>query len=145
MATLWTIGYEKLLPPELVAELEAAGIERLIDVRYRPQSRRPGMSKTRLSDLLATRGIVYEHRRSLGTPPDIRWFYKHNRSAEGAPAFRAHVEATAFEELDALAAELDDGPRTALLCLEADPSVCHRRQLADALRERRPDLRIVDL
>src|SRR3954463_911162 len=114
MATLWTIGYEKLLPPALVAELQAAGIERLIDVRYRAQSRRPGMSKTRLGDLLTSHGIAYEHRRSLGTPPDIRWFYKHNRSAEGAPLFRDHVEATAGPELDALAAELGrGGPRTA--------------------------------
>jgi len=47
LPTVWTIGYERLLPAELVAELEAAAVERLIDVRYRPQSRRPGMSKTR--------------------------------------------------------------------------------------------------
>src|SRR5918912_2952689 len=93
--TIWTIGYEKLLPPALVAELQAAGVKRLIDVRHRPQSRRPGMSKTRLGALLAEHGIAYEHRRELGTPPDIRWLYKNGRSAEGAPAFRAHVEETA--------------------------------------------------
>ena len=45
---LWTIGYERLLPEELVAELGAAGVQRVIDVRFRPQSRRAGMSKTRL-------------------------------------------------------------------------------------------------
>ena len=145
MPRLWTIGYERLLAPALVAELEAAGVERLIDVRYRPQSRRPGMSKTRLGALLGEHGIAYEHRRELGTPPDIRWFFKHNRVAEGAPAFRAHVEAHAADALEALAAELDHGPRTVLLCLEADPAVCHRRQLAEALRERRPDLEVVDL
>jgi uncharacterized protein (DUF488 family) len=145
MSTVWTIGYERLLAPELVAELEAAGIERLIDVRYRPQSRRPGMSKTRLGELLADRGIAYEHRKALGTPPDIRWLYKHGRTAEGAPAFREHVERTAAHELDDLAAELDRGPRTALLCLEADPAVCHRRMLTDALRTRRPGLTVVDL
>jgi uncharacterized protein (DUF488 family) len=143
--TVWTIGYERLLPPELVAELEAAGIERLIDVRFRPQSRRPGMSKTRLGETLAARGIAYEHRKALGTPPDIRWFFKHGRSDEGARAFRAHVEETAAHELDDLAAELGRGPRTALLCLEADPAVCHRRVLTDALRERRPGLTVVDL
>ena len=85
MPRLFTIGYERLLPPELVNELELAKVGRLIDVRYRPQSRRPGMSKTRLGELLAGRGIAYEHRRALGTPPDIRWFYKHNRTAAGAP------------------------------------------------------------
>src|SRR5215208_8202122 len=81
MPTLWTIGYERLLPPELVAELEAAGVKRLIDVRYRPQSRRPGMSKTRLGELLADHGIAYAHRKSLGTPPDIRWYFKNRREA----------------------------------------------------------------
>jgi uncharacterized protein (DUF488 family) len=145
MATFWTIGYERLLPPALVAELEAAGIERVIDVRYSPQSRRPGMSKTRLKALLADHGIAYEHRKALGTPPDIRWLYKHGRAAEGAPAFRAHVERTAAAELDALAGELEHAPRTALLCLEADPAICHRRTVADALRERRPGLTVVDL
>ncbi len=145
MPTVWTVGYEQLVPPALVAELQAAGVQRLIDVRYRPQSRRPGMSKTRLGELLHAHGIAYEHCRALGTPPDIRWLYKHGRQAEGAPAFRHHVESTAAEELDGLAAELDVGPRTALMCLEADPALCHRRELTTALRERRPELEVVDL
>lgn len=145
MATLWTIGYERLLAPQLVAELEAAGIRRLIDVRFRPQSRRPGLSKTRLGELLAEHGIFYEHRRTLGTPPDIRWLYKGGRVAEGADRFRVHIEATAARELDVLAAALDAAPATALLCLEADPAACHRRVLTDRLRARRPDLEIVDL
>ena len=145
MPKLWTIGYERLLPAELVAELSAAGVERLLDVRFRPQSRRPGMSKTRLGELLGEHGIAYEHRKSLGTPPDIRWYFKHGKSAEGAPMFRAHVEATAADELDALASELDHAPRTALLCLEADPAVCHRRVVAEALVARRGDIEVVDL
>ncbi len=143
--TLWTIGYEKLLPPELVNELQLAGVERLIDVRYRPQSRRPGMSKTRLGELLASRGIAYEHRRALGTPPDIRWLFKNKREAEGREQFRAYVEETAAAELDALARELGAAPPTALLCLEADPAVCHRRIVAEALWRRRADLLVLDL
>ena len=145
MPMIWTIGYARLLPAELVAELQAAGIERLIDVRFRPQSRRPGMSKTRLGETLSGHGIAYEHRKPLGTPPDIRWLFKAGRVAEAAPAFRVHLERTAAHELDDLAAELDRGPRTALLCLEADPATCHRRIVAEALRERRSGLRVVDL
>jgi len=128
-----------------VAELEAAGVERVIDVRFRPQSRRPGMSKTRLGVLLAEHGIGYEHRRALGTPPDLRFLYRSGEVAKAAEGFRTHVRATASAELDVLAAELDAGPRTALLCLEADPAVCHRRVLADELRLRRPGLEVVDL
>jgi uncharacterized protein (DUF488 family) len=145
MPTLWTIGYERLLPEELAAELRAAGVRRLLDVRFRPQSRRPGMSKTRLGELLGDHGLVYESRKTLGTPPDLRWLFHQGRLAEAAPAFREHVEKTAGEELDALAAELDHAPATALLCLEADAAVCHRRVLTDALRRRRGDLEVVDL
>ena len=143
--SIWTIGYERLLPDALVAELTQAGVGRLIDVRHRPQSRRAGMSKTRLGERLAQAGISYESRRTLGTPPDIRWLYRNRRVAEGAERFRAHLEATAAAELDELAVALDTAPPTALLCLEEDPSVCHRREVTDALRRRRPDLVVVDL
>jgi uncharacterized protein (DUF488 family) len=145
VSVVFTIGYERLLPGALVAELEAAGVRRLLDVRYRPQSRRAGMSKTRLGELLGEHGIAYEHRRALGTPADIRWYYKNHRAAEGAARFRGHLVASAGPELDALAAELDGAPPTALMCLEADPSVCHRRVITDELRARRADLRVVDL
>src|SRR5919199_932885 len=104
--TIWTIGYEKLLPPALVAELQAAGVRRVIDVRFRPQSRRPGMSKTRLGALLREQGIAYEHRRELGTPPDMRWLFRTGRLAEARAAYRAHVHANTPEAIDELAAEL---------------------------------------
>jgi len=140
---LWTIGYERLRPPELIAELEAAGVERLLDVRFRPQSRRSGMSKTRLGAHLAEHGIAYEHRRGLGTPPEIRWYFKYSRVAEGRERYAAHLRAQ--PELVALADELPSAPRTALLCLEADPAACHRRVIAELLAERIPGLRVTDL
>ena len=141
---MFTIGYEQLLPDPLVAELEAAGVRRLIDVRFRPQSRRPGMSKTRLAARLAESGIAYEHRRGLGTPADIRWYYKHGQVEEGARRFRAHIDGS--EDVEALADELRAGaPPTALMCLEANPAECHRRILAEALAERLPALTVTDL
>jgi uncharacterized protein (DUF488 family) len=145
VTTVWTIGYEHLLPPALAAELVDAGVRRVLDVRYRPQSRRPGMSKTRLGEMLADHRIAYEHRKALGTPPDIRWLFKAGRVAEAREAYRAHVESSSSRELDELLEELRDGPRTALLCLEEDPAVCHRRVLCEALRERDAELVVVDL
>jgi uncharacterized protein (DUF488 family) len=145
MPAIWTIGYEHLLPPALAAELQAARVERVIDVRARPQSRRPGMSKTRLGDMLREHGIAYESRRELGTPPDLRHDFHAGRIARARGAFRAHVEATAPAALDRLAGELERGPRTALLCLEADPAACHRRVLCEALAERLPGLVVNDL
>ena len=145
MTRLWTIGYERLLPEALVAELRAAGVRRVVDVRFRPQSRRPGMSKTRLAALLAEHGIGYEHRRALGTPPDLRVLFRAGRLAEATEGYRRHVEATAADDLDALASELTGAPATALLCLEADPAGCHRRLIAEALLRRRADLTVIDL
>ena len=147
MPTLWTIGYEKLQPGPLRAELAAAGVERVLDVRFRPQSRRPGMSKTLLGLFLGEEGIAYEHRRELGTPAELRALYRTGRIAEASDAFRTHVEANAAEALDVLAAELATaaGPRTALLCLESEPAECHRSVVAVRLRARLPDLAVVDL
>jgi len=147
VTTIWTVGYENLLPEPLVAELAAAGVERVIDVRFRPQSRRPGMSKTRLGARLGQAGIAYEHRKPLGTPPDLRGLYHAGIIAEAAERFAKHVEAHAGGDLDELAAELENrnSPRTALLCLEADPATCHRRVLTEALTRRVAHLEVVDL
>ena len=145
MPTIWTIGYERLRPEALAAELQAEGVERVIDVRERAQSRKPGMSKGNLTRLFAAAGMVYEHRRALGTPADLRGLYRANKVERAAAGFREHVDTTAADELDRLARELGDGPRTALLCLEEEPEHCHRRVLTDALRERRPGLEVIDL
>jgi len=147
MPNLWTIGYERLTPDALAAELRGAGVQRVIDVRFRPQSRRPGMSKTKLAARLAQDGIAYEHRRSLGTPPEIKPLFRSGATRQAREAFRPHLERAAAEELDALAAELArrGAQKTALLCLEAEPAHCHRRVVAEQLRERAPRLRIVDL
>ena len=80
-------------------------------------------------------GIAYESRRELGTPPDLRHDFHAGRIAQARSGFRAHVEATAPAALDRLADELEHGPRTALLCLEEDAAVCHRRVLCEALAE----------
>jgi len=103
------------------------------------------MSKTRLGAMLAAHGIGYEHRRELGTPADMRWLFRSGRLIEAAAAYEAHVETETPEAIDELAAELDDAPPTALLCLEADPAGCHRRVITEALRARRADLEVVDL
>lgn len=144
--TLHTIGYERLLPEALVAELQRAGVERLIDVRERPQSRRPGMSKTKLAERLAAHGISYEHWRSLGTPADIRVHYRKGATARGAELYRDHLHAHAEEDLDLLLASLRSDPApAALMCLEAEPAACHRRVICEALLERDPEVRIVEL
>ncbi len=69
---IFTIGYEGATVAALLAALTQAGVERLIDVRALPVSRRPGFSKTPLSAALAEAGIDYVHLRALGTPGPCR-------------------------------------------------------------------------
>jgi uncharacterized protein (DUF488 family) len=69
---IFTIGYEGTTVGEFLAALKAAGVQRLIDVRAVPNSRRPGFSKTPLRNALAEAGIDYVHLRALGTPSDGR-------------------------------------------------------------------------
>lgn len=145
IATLWTIGYERLLPEMLVAELERVGVGRVIDVRLRPQSRRPGMSKTKLGLRLTERGIVYENWRELGTPIEIRVLYRTGATRAAAVAYREHLVSAADDALKRLAATVQAGPPTALLCLEAEPAHCHRRVISEALAVEIPRLEVIDL
>ena len=146
MPTIWTIGYERLLPPALLAELQAAAVERVIDVRFRPQSRRPGMSKTRLGEMLGDHGIAYEHRKALGTPPDLRHDFHAGRVERAAAAYRVHVEATAPEALDAARRRAGATARAPRCCASrptrrAATGACSRRRSPSAC----PRLRVVDL
>ena len=47
---IFTIGYEGATQPDFIAALRAAGVERVIDVRAVPLSRRPGFSKNVLAN-----------------------------------------------------------------------------------------------
>src|SRR5436190_8037431 len=69
---IFTIGYEGATMDEFLAVLKAAGVERLIDVRALPLSRRPGFSKSPLRAALEQAGIEYVHLKALGTPAEGR-------------------------------------------------------------------------
>jgi hypothetical protein len=69
---IFTIGYEGTTVPEFIAALKGAGVERVIDVRALPLSRRPGFSKSALTAALQESGIEYLHLKALGTPAEGR-------------------------------------------------------------------------
>ncbi len=136
MPDLATIGYEKLTQPELIARLQDAGVEVLIDVRAIAASRRAGFSKTLLTNGLAEAGIEYVHLRGLGTPKAGREAARAGRIAEMHAIFEEQL-ATPEAEHDMARAEAIVAERpAALLCLEADAAGCHRRIVAERLRER---------
>jgi uncharacterized protein (DUF488 family) len=136
MSVLFTIGYEKASQADVLAALEAAGVETLIDVRDRPQSRRAGFSKRQLQSGVEELGLGYVHLKALGTPPEGR---EANRTRQWDRFWRIVEEklATAEAEIDLQrAAELAQAAPSCLLCYEADWHVCHRRRVAELLVQR---------
>jgi uncharacterized protein (DUF488 family) len=129
---IYTIGYEATTMAEFLAALTKAGVQRVIDVRALPLSRRPGFSKSSLAASLAEAGIDYVHLKQLGTPKRGRDAAKKGDVATlrevydvqlGLPEAQAQVA-----QMLALAA---DKP-SALLCYERDPCHCHRTLLLEA-------------
>jgi uncharacterized protein (DUF488 family) len=136
---LYTIGYEGRNAPELLDELSQVGVDRLVDVRELPLSRKPGLSKTALSEALGQLGIEYLHVRALGNPKENRERYRAGDVQGGARNFHEHLHNGSSAALVELAETLDHAV-TCLLCFERDHSRCHRDVIADSLEELRPEL-----
>jgi uncharacterized protein (DUF488 family) len=130
-----TVGHSTRSLEELLELLRAAGVERLVDVRRFPASKRhPHFGREPLSRALAQAGIDYVWMEALGgrrsrrkDSPHVGW---------RVPAFAGYADymetgefRTAVAELVRLAGE----KRTAILCAEARPEQCHRRLIADWL------------
>jgi len=130
---IFTIGYEGATVGEFVNALQKAGVERVIDVRALPLSRRPGFSKTPLRGALAEAGIEYVHLKALGTPADGRAAARAGRHADMARIYAGQLELPeAIAESAQMLALAEEKP-SALLCFEREPAHCHRSLLLDAV------------
>ena len=139
---IFTIGYEGATVAEFIAALKRAGVERLIDVRAVPNSRRPGFSKTPLRNALAEEGIEYVHLRALGTPADGRAAARAGRLEDLKRIYAGQLELPeAMAEAAQLVALASEKP-SALLCYEREPAGCHRTLL---LKSAAADADVVDL
>ena len=136
MNPLATIGYERASLDEVIAGLKAAKVDIVIDVRAVASSRRAGFSKTLLAASLDEAGIDYLHLRSLGTPKAGRQAARAGRIDEMRRIFQDHMQEPEAQLALARAVEVAAERRAALLCYEADASGCHRRIVAEDIRER---------
>jgi uncharacterized protein (DUF488 family) len=132
---VWTIGHSTRSADELIALLRAHAIERLVDVRTIPRSRRhPHFNRESLPGFLEAAGIAYTHMRGLGglrhPRPDSVNMAWHNAGFRG---YADYMQTSEFaQNLEALI-ELAGQERIAVMCAEAVPWRCHRSLLADAL------------
>ena len=139
---IFTIGYEGTTMDEFLAALKAAGVERLIDVRALPLSRRPGFSKSPLRAALEEAGIEYVHLKALGTPAEGRSAARAGRHADLERIYAGQLELPEAIVQGAQMIDLAKEKPSALLCFEREPAHCHRTLLLDAVA---PDADVVDL
>jgi uncharacterized protein (DUF488 family) len=139
---LFTIGYEGATVGEFLAALQSAGVERVIDVRAVPNSRRPGFSKTPLRNALAEVGIDFVHLRALGTPADGRAAARAGKHQDLERIYAGQLELPEAIAEGAQMVGLAEEKPSALLCFERDPAACHRSLLLSAVM---PDAEVVHL
>jgi uncharacterized protein (DUF488 family) len=139
---IFTIGYEGATVPEFVVALQEAGVQRVIDVRALPLSRRPGFSKSPLKAALEEAGIEYVHLKALGTPAEGRTAARAGRHADMARIYAGQLELPEAIAQSAEMLELAREKPSALLCMEREPAHCHRTLLLNAVA---PEAEVVDL
>ncbi|MDR6850177.1 uncharacterized protein (DUF488 family) [Sphingomonas sp. BE270] len=132
---VFTIGYEATTMADFLAALTGAGVERVIDVRALPLSRRPGFSKTSLAASLAEAGIDYVHLKALGTPKRGRDAAKKGDVATLEAVYADQLELPEAQAQAAQMLALAAEKPSALLCFERDPRHCHRTLLLEAEAE----------
>ncbi|GAC1029329.1 DUF488 domain-containing protein [Pseudomonas sp. No.21] len=126
---IYTAGYEGLSIDTFIARLQEAGIDKVLDVREYPLSRKPGFSKKAFAECLAKAGIAYEHEPALGCPKPVRKRYKEDGDwAAYERGFNAYIK-TQDERLHGLLADAAS-ERICMVCYEADARFCHRNLIA---------------
>jgi uncharacterized protein (DUF488 family) len=140
---IFTIGFTKKSAETFFTRLMNAGVKRLIDVRLNNVSQLAGFTKK--DDLrYFTRAICnidYVHLPELAPTAEILDPYKKAKNGDWQlyehqflDLMRSrHIESTVAREM------LDGG---CLLCSEEKPHQCHRRLVAEYLKEHWPDVEI---
>jgi uncharacterized protein (DUF488 family) len=131
---IWTIGHSTRTLDDFVAMLRAHAIQRLVDVRTVPGSRRhPHFGGEALAAALAGIGLEYQHVPALGglrkarsDSTNLGW--KHASFRGYADHMQTPAFAGALEDL-----ERSGATATVLMCAEAVWWRCHRQLIADAL------------
>lgn len=141
---IYSVGYEGLALPAFIDRLNGARVTTLVDVRLNASSRRPGFSKTALSSALADAGITYVHERELGNPRDNRDSFRNGDGSEGRMRMRAQLDDEAAAALSRVA-DLAEGERIAVMCVERERARCHRDVITDVITEQRPDIEVLQI
>ena len=131
---LFTLGYEGISIDGYLARLIERDIQLVIDVRKNPVSRKYSFSKRSLEENLLRVGIRYVHepdvgvashlRRSIQTPPDYAKLFEY---------YAEEILPDKTRVLYRIIEAIRKHRRVALTCFEADPQMCHRHKISEAI------------
>jgi uncharacterized protein (DUF488 family) len=139
---IFTIGFTKKSAETFFTRLKDAGVKRLVDVRLSNVSQLAGFTKR--DDLRyftkAICNIDYVHLRDLAPTQDILDAYK-KRKGDWEIYERQFLELMRSRHIEGSTSRdmLDGG---CLLCSEEKPHHCHRRLVAEYLKEKWGDVEI---
>jgi uncharacterized protein (DUF488 family) len=142
--TLYTIGYEGSDISRFIDTLVACGVEKVLDIRDVPVSRKPGFSKSSLMAALGGRGIRYCHLKALGDPKPGRDAMRRGDYPAFVKVFTDHLAGEAAQNALRDAIEQASAHICVLLCFERSPKECHRTIVASEM-ERAAGFEIRDI
>lgn len=141
---LFTIGFTKTSAEHFFSRLSRAHVKRLIDVRLNNVSQLSGFAKKDDIRYFTTSivGIEYEHMPELAPTQDILDEYKKSKGSWSvySQKFLDLMARRKIENIDR--SKLDGG---CLLCSEDKPHHCHRRLVAEYLKDKWGDVEIEHL
>lgn len=126
MPTVFTIGYEGSDIPRFISVLLAAGVDKLVDVRALPLSRKKGFSKKALQMHLESAGIDYCHYRELGNPKTGRDAARSGRVQLFNKIYRKQFSSPEAQERFEELIQMSFNENICLMCFENDAKTCHR-------------------
>lgn len=133
---IYTAGYEGEQVESFLNRLLISGIQRIIDVRANPISRKYGFHKSTLSKIAGLLNMDYRHIPELGIPSAWRTCLESARDyAILFSRYNAEILPHQSGAIDHLAELVREKP-SVLVCQEADPEHCHRWHLAKHLKQR---------
>ena len=126
MHTLWTVGHGLRTADQILAEIDANGVDELWDIRSRPQSRHNPKANKRY--MMIVIGDRYSwHGETLGGMPSVGF---------DDPEYMTIFGEAREQLMDAVR----EGRKIAIMCAEGDANQCHRMgSITSILLELYPD------
>jgi len=132
---LFTIGYEGISLEEYLNRLLKNDVKILVDVRRNPLSMKYGFSKSLLQRFCSSLGIEYLHIPEVGIQSEQR--QELHSQADYDKLFSSYCQNNLKNTLASQQKILDllkEKKRIALTCFEANICQCHRKHLAEAVK-----------